>query len=103
MNQGSQYAKQDFQYFELAFLMVVVYTAAALVPFPPYDQYFDSPLVPFLLPFVAEGLRVVSHLQRRWLVLLGLFAPLFLRGQIRVAGTTEPSILSISNWGKIDL
>ena len=38
--------------------MLAVYTATAIIPFPPYDQYFTSPMVPFLLPFVAEGLRV---------------------------------------------
>ena len=46
-NKQGPYTGEDFLYFQLAFLMLVVYTAVALTPFPPYDQYFDSPLVPF--------------------------------------------------------
>ena len=57
--------------------MLVVYIATALIPFPPYDQYFVSPLVPFLIPFLAEGLRVTFLAGTRWVVLLAVIAPVF--------------------------
>jgi hypothetical protein len=68
--------------FKLAFLMLAVYATTALIPFPPYDQYFTSPLVPFLLPFVAEGLRVTLLSWRQWMALLVLTVPLFFSGEI---------------------
>ena len=74
-NKQGPYTGEDFLYFQLAFLMLVVYTAVALTPFPPYDQYFDSPLVPFLIPFVVEGLRVTFQSGKKWAVILALIAP----------------------------
>src|SRR2546426_143069 len=62
--QDPAYTAQDYLYFRLAFVMLVVHTATALIPFPPYDQYFVSPLVPFLVPFLAEGLRVTFQAGR---------------------------------------
>jgi len=87
------YTNQDYLYIQLAFLMLVVYTATALIPFPPYDQYFDSPLLPFLIPFMAEGLRVAFSRGRSWVVLLTAAALIFSLGEItREAGenSAEP-------------
>jgi hypothetical protein len=72
--QSGQYSQEDYAYFQVAFLLLLAYTATALIPFPPYDQYFDSPLVPFLIPFVAEGLRVTIRPGRKWVVLLPVAA-----------------------------
>ena len=64
--QTALYSDPDYLYFQLAFLMLAVYTATAIIPFPPYDQYFTSPMVPFLLlrggrlarrPFALETLE----------------------------------------------
>jgi hypothetical protein len=52
------YTHEDYLYFGLTFLMLLVYVATAMVPVPLFGQYFDAPLVPFLVPFFAEGLRV---------------------------------------------
>jgi hypothetical protein len=76
------YSDQDYLYFQLATLMFVVYTAVALTPFPPYDQYFDSPLVPFLIPFVAEGLRVTFRSGRKWALILAVVAPMLFAFEI---------------------
>ncbi len=76
------YTDRDHIFFQMAFLMLVVYSATALIPFPPYDQYFTSPLVPFLLPFVAEGLRATLEFCRGWGALLVLTVPLLSPGEI---------------------
>ena len=89
-NQEAPYSGQDYRYFQLASLMLVVYTATALVPFPPYDQYFDSPLIPFLVPFVAEGLRVILQPEREWVLLLGLIAPIVFFGEAKVESSRIP-------------
>lgn len=79
-------APEEYRFFEVAFLVLLVYTAEALVPFPPYDQYFISPLVPFLIPFVAEGWRAVFQSGRKWVVTLAVLAPvLFVFGIRREA------------------
>ncbi len=54
----SPYNRQDYRYFQLVVLMLLVYVATASIPFPVFDQYFTSPLLPFLVVFIAEGLRV---------------------------------------------
>jgi len=73
---ASPYAESDYLYFQLALLMLVVYLITVLLPFPPYDQHFDSPLVPLSIPFVAEGLRVTFRAGRRRVVALALVAPI---------------------------
>ena len=73
---------QDDLFFQLVFLMLVVYMATALVPFPLYEQYFDSPLIPFLIPFVAEGLRTIFRAREKWTFLLPAFAILLVWGEI---------------------
>ena len=70
------YSDEDYLYFRVALLMLATYALVALIPFPPYDQYFDAPLVAFFVPFMSEGLRV-SWITRRKsaavpLLLLGL-------------------------------
>jgi len=80
--QETLYSTRDYLFFKLAFLMLAGYTATALIPFPPFDQYFTSPLVPFLLPFVAEGLRLTLVSWKRWVALAVLAAPLLLPGEI---------------------
>jgi len=63
-------------YFEISGLMLVVYSATALIPFPPFDQHFSSPLVPLLMPFVAAGVQVLWSSGRRWFVALAIAVPL---------------------------
>ena len=70
------YTNEDYSYFQLAFLTLTVYTVTALIPFPPYDQYFDSPMVPFLVPFVAEGLRLAFRRGIAWVAVLAVVAPI---------------------------
>jgi hypothetical protein len=62
--------------------MLVVYLVTVLLPFPPYDQYFVSPLVPLLIPFVAEGLRITSQVGRKRIIALALAAPLLFTVEI---------------------
>jgi hypothetical protein len=71
------FSPNDDLFFQIVALMLVVYTLTALVPFPPYEQYFDSPLIPFLIPFVIEGLRVTLSRSRTYAALL-LVSALFL-------------------------
>jgi hypothetical protein len=80
--EGSPYTLADNLYLQLAGLMLVVYTVTALVPFPPYEQYFDSPLVPFLLPFVVEGLRVMLRRGRKWAFVLPAVAALLFWAEV---------------------
>lgn len=72
---GSPYTESDFVYFRLAFLMLVIYLVTVLLPFPPYDQHFVSPLVPLLLPFIAEGVRVTLQAGGKRLIALVLALP----------------------------
>jgi hypothetical protein len=74
--QRALYSQEDHHLFEIALLMPLVYSAVALVPFPPYDQYFVSPLVPFLIPYLAEGWRIIFQSGRKWVVTLAVLAPL---------------------------
>jgi hypothetical protein len=76
------YTKSDYRYFRLAFLMLFVYSLTVLLPFPPYDQHFVSPLVPFLIPFVAEGLRVTFQSGRKRIIALIMIAPLLFAFEI---------------------
>jgi hypothetical protein len=78
----SQYNESDYLYFELAFVMLVVYIVTVLLPFPPYDQHFVSPLVPLMFPFVTEGLRVTFLVGRKRLIALALAAPILFAGEI---------------------
>jgi hypothetical protein len=73
-SQEGSYDERDYLYFELALLMLVTYTVVALAPFPPYDQYFDSPLVPFLVPFLVEGLPIAWRAGKKRMITLALVA-----------------------------
>jgi hypothetical protein len=70
----SIFSRKDDLYFQLVGLVLVVYALTALVPFPPYEQYFDSPLVPFLIPFLMEGLRVTFSRGKHYASLLPITA-----------------------------
>jgi len=70
------YDTHQHLYFELSGLMLLVYSATALIPFPPFDQHFSTPLVPLLMPFVLAGVQVLSSAGRRWFVALAIAAPL---------------------------
>lgn len=87
--QNGTYTPQDFSYFQLALVMLVTYTATALIPFPPYDQYFDSPLVPFLIPFVAEGLRIVFVSGKKWGIVLAVLVLFMFRFEIGVENSVN--------------
>ncbi len=77
----SPYNREDYQYFQLTLLMLLVYVAIASIPFPVFDQYFTSPLLPFLVVFIAEGLRVAFRFRMASVVLLAVLVPiLFFRG-----------------------
>jgi hypothetical protein len=98
--QDPAYTDRDYLYFELVFLMLLVYIATALIPFPTFDQYFDSPLVPFLIPFVAVGLRLIFRSGRKWVFVFALVVPiLFLRDINRDAlQCSSPSVLQLSSY-----
>jgi len=71
------YTGQHYLYLELALLMLLVYIITATLPLPAGDQYFDSPLTPFLIPFLAEALRVIFRSRRKWVVVgLAVLAPI---------------------------
>jgi hypothetical protein len=72
----SLYDHQDYLFFQLAILMLVVYVATASIPFPVFDQYFTSPLLPFLVVFIAEGLRVALRFKAASVFLLAMIIPL---------------------------
>jgi hypothetical protein len=79
---ASPYTESDYLYFQLALLMLVVYLTTVLLPFPPYDQHFVSPLVPLTIPFVAEGLRVTLRAGRKRVIALALAAPILFAVEI---------------------
>lgn len=73
--------RQDYLYLQLSFLMLWVYVATASVPFPVFDQYFTSPLLPFLVFFIAEGLRICLRLRKTTICVFVVLLPvLFFRG-----------------------
>jgi len=54
---------------------MLVYCATSLIPLPMFAQYFDGPLLPFLVFFIAEGLRVVFRAAGKWAALLAVVIP----------------------------
>ena len=76
------YNRKDYLFLQLALLMLVVYVATASIPFPVFDQYFTSPLLPFLVFFIAEGLRrcLLRFRMVILLVLVIMLPLLFLQG-----------------------
>jgi hypothetical protein len=97
---GSPYTESDYLYFQLALLMLVVYLVTVLLPFPPYDQHFVSPLVPLLIPFVAEGLRVTIRAGGKRVVALALVAPILFAIEIgrETARNSGHSIWRLSSY-----
>lgn len=63
-----------YLFLELSLLMMVVYAATALIPFPLFDSYYSNPLVPFLVLFVAEGVRRIVSARRAAIALTVLIA-----------------------------
>jgi hypothetical protein len=72
----SPYSAEDDKFFQLDFLLLVIYVVVALIPFPPFDQYFVSPLVPLTAPFLAEGIRISLSSGKKISLALALGAPL---------------------------
>jgi hypothetical protein len=99
----SSYTREDRQYFQLAFLMLLVYVGSALIPFPPFDQYFDSPLVPFLIPFVAEGLGVAFRSGTRLAVGCLVLAPILFLSELDrdAAQCSSAPALRLSSYQKV--
>lgn len=102
-NQDGLYSESDYLFFEIAFLMLVAYTVVALTPFPPYDQYFDSPLLPFLVPFLAEGLRLMSRVGKKPMIALGLVAVILFAVEIGMETSTQSwhPIWQLANYDKV--
>ena len=72
------YSDQDYRYFELTLSLTFVFVATSLIAFPPYDQYFIAPLVPFFIPFLAEALRTATSPGKRIIYVLAALVPLLL-------------------------
>ena len=102
-SQEGPYDEHDYLYFELALLMLATYTVVALVPFPPYDQYFDGPLVPFLVPFLGEGLRIVWRAGQKRLVTLALLAVVLFIVEIgrETASQSEVAVWRLANYDEM--
>jgi len=97
------YSAQDYDYFWLALVMLVVYTITSVIPFPVYDQYFTSPLLPFLVVFVAEGLRVILQLGRSSVIVLAILIPsLFYPGlKVEIEEYSSPPAMRLSSYRKV--
>jgi hypothetical protein len=83
--------------------MLVVYTLTTLLPFPPYDQHFVSPLVPLLIPFVAEGLRVTFQAGSKRIIALAVIAPLLFTFEIgmETARNSWHAVWRLSNYREV--
>lgn len=68
------YTHQEHLYFQFAFWMMVVYGATCLAPIPMFAQYFDGPILPFLIFFVLEGLRVAYRAAGKWMLPIAAIA-----------------------------
>jgi Dolichyl-phosphate-mannose-protein mannosyltransferase len=99
----SPYSENDYLYFQLAGLMLVVYSMTVLLPFPPYDQHFVSPLVPLTMPFVAEGLRVIFRAGKKPLIALALAIPILFCFEIEreSARNSWHPIWQLSNYREV--
>lgn len=97
------YDEQDYRYLEATLLMLVTYTLVALVPFPPYEQYFDGPLVPFLVPFLAEGMRVTCRAGTKRMIALALVAALLFAVEIGAETATQSrdAVWQLANYEKV--
>ncbi len=84
--QGEPFTRQDHLYTELVLVMLFAYVATALIPFPTFDQYFDGPMVPLLVPFVAEGLRISLSWEKRHVLVLAVLASVLVLAEVRRDG-----------------
>lgn len=69
------WSRQDYQFFLLVFLMMLVYTGTSLIPIPAWSEYFEAPLLPFLVFFIAEGLRIALRFSWKWAVVIVILGP----------------------------
>lgn len=101
--QESIYTSQDYSYFSLAFLLLLIYSATAFIPIPTFGQYFDSPLVPFIVFFVAEGSRIILQGGRKRLAVLALVAAALCFRDVRqeVSGYARVPHLQLSSYRKV--
>ncbi len=95
--------RQDYLYFQLALLMMLVYCATSLIPLPMFAQYFDGPLLPFLVFFIAEGLRIIFRAVGKWAVLFAVFIPVLCwHGLIaEVSEFASPRRLQLSSYREV--
>ena len=101
--QEAIYTSRDYSYFTLAFLLLIVYSATSFIPIPTFGQYFDSPLVPFIVFFVAEGLRIILQGGRKRLAVLALVAAALSFRDVRqeVSGYAHVAHLQLSSYRKV--
>ncbi|MGA2722782.1 MAG: glycosyltransferase family 39 protein [Bryobacteraceae bacterium] len=97
------YDHQDYEYFELAFLMLLAYMVTSWIPYPVYDQYFTSPLIPFLVAFLAEGFRVMWRFGAKTFVLLAVLAPiLFFQGlRLEVQEYSQMPSMQLASYRRV--
>jgi hypothetical protein len=102
-SQDGLYSERDYLFFELAVLMLATYTGVALAPFPPYDQYFDSPLVPFLVPFLVEGLRLMWNAGRKPMIALTSVAVILFAVEIHTETATQSwnPVWQLANYDEV--
>jgi hypothetical protein len=90
------YSTYDYEFCQLTLLMLVVYVLTSSIPFPVYDQYFTSPLLPFLVPFIAEGLRrIIVQFKTAGLAVLGVLALVFFVPGLKIEIDTYSRSLSM--------
>jgi hypothetical protein len=97
------YTRGDYQFLFLVLLMMAAYIAVSLVPLPTFAQYLDAPLLPFLIFFIAEGLRVSYRVSWKWAVVFLIVAPvLCVRGVRTEVGefSAEPR-LQLASYRKV--
>ena len=98
------YSDNDYRFFQLTLLMLLVYLATiamSLIPAP--DQYFNSPLLPFLIPFMAAGLYVAFRSSTKWLVALAIMLPIASFHEIKVGAVEWAGYpwAPLSSYGRV--
>ncbi len=102
-NHEEPYDETDYLYFQIALLMLATYTVVTLILFPPYDQFFDGPLVPFLLPFIIEGLRITWRAGKKRTIALALVALILFAVEIdaETAGQSQDPVWQVANYREV--
>jgi hypothetical protein len=96
------YTRQDYLCFQLAFWMMLVYCATCLIPLPTFAQYFDGPLLPFLIFFVVEGLRVAHRAAGKWTLLAAAVIPVLCwHGVVTEANEFARPGLQLSSYRRV--